>query len=429
MTSPIKASTTCCICRKSARKNPKSFLRSSTYESDFECCFGPEAENRSGWLCSTCKYTVATQYPNNRDKTHHELIDSKGKVGYHGHSKHGIKKSASCRPTVTPSAIQPRNVMQDIKNTPSYRPNTHDHSYSIGILEKSFNTPNSICDTPAANKRVAVSRPRSRKRLVELMPTLTEEHNSGLPSCTPMKVRKLQSHDKLNSSSLSTDFFGHCLPLHVAKAILGYFEKLDIVNLMNVGSAQHTVNKALLFDELSIRYDVQNKEREELLRKTTISATDPLTQSQKEFFSQLVRNKQRNLDKDGLIVVNHRRGKPTKLLEIPSTQEASSNAAASTLTRRSKIIEKVTHALAKPSTTAVNVNKDNNVHAQMVSMIKRNKSAYADAAKDAGLDIVGRFTKETVLAMRAAMTQTMWRLIRRVLRVEIGHDVLISENN
>ena len=104
------------------------------------------------------------------------------------------------------------------------------------------------------------------------------------------------------------------------------------------------------------------------------------------------------------------------------TQQGSSQAARSTKVRRAQIIEHFTRVISEetpvqfsPSTSTKN-KKD--VHAQRVGVIRRYKTDYGEAAKEAGLNIVGRFNKETVLALRAMMP--LWR---RKMQIEYMTEV------
>ena len=416
----------CCICRRSGKKNPKSYRKSTPYESDFQCCFGPGAENRSGWLCPTCRDAVATQYRKDGGKTFYDLLDSKGATGFHGHSKHGTSKLT--RP------------LKNVINTPRCLPAGHDHSYHTPSPISTSHPTSAILSTHRLSTPTpCLNSTTSSDTQANLDQTpIHARCNDGFRSITSRK-RLMPTTPNENGTSgnkrmftLEEIYFFHTRPVpkDVVNKILGYCNKEDIVNI-KLASPSFRLND-ILFEELSSRYDNIKTQHDSMSRKTTIPSKGPLTQPQKELLSQLIRNRQQNLDKDGLLVVGHRHGKPTKLLEVPNTQQGSSTAAPSTKVRRSKLIEKVTSVLSMvsgkalpPKSTVTDENID--IHSQRVSVIKRNKSAYADAAKEAGLNVVGRFTKETVLALRAAMTQTMWRMIRKTLRVESGHDVLMKE--
>ena len=114
-----------------------------------------------------------------------------------------------------------------------------------------------------------------------------------------------------------------------------------------------------------------------LWRRLDIPVNDPLTQSQKDLLSKSIQKKQSNLDSDGLIVVNHHRGKCTKFLEVPSTQQNSSAAASSAKVRRAKLVERLTNVLFKVSGKQLRLTlqptNDADVHAQMVTLVKETK--------------------------------------------------------
>ena len=72
---------------------------------------------------------------------------------------------------------------------------------------------------------------------------------------------------------------------------------------------------------------------------------------------------------------------------------------------------------------------ESDVHAQRVNTIKRDKEGYAAAAKEAGLKIVARFNKDTVLSPRSIMILKLWRLLKRVFCNEVGLDVFGSTDS
>ncbi|XP_070538620.1 uncharacterized protein [Ptychodera flava] len=59
--------------------------------------------------------------------------------------------------------------------------------------------------------------------------------------------------------------------------------------------------------------------------------------------------------------------------------------------------------------------------------ISRDKDLYTQAAKEAGIQVQGKFSRETVLALKSIMPMTTWRLLKRTFKIEFGVDVLGSE--
>ena len=67
----------CCICgiKVFDKKKTSAFRKSSSYEADFECCFGAAAEGRSGDICPNCRKIVAILYRNNRDLSYEHVLN------------------------------------------------------------------------------------------------------------------------------------------------------------------------------------------------------------------------------------------------------------------------------------------------------------------------------------------------------------------
>ena len=427
---------TCCICRRSGKTNPSTYRKSGPYERDFACCFGASAESRTGWLCPTCRSAVATEYRNNRDKTFEHLLDSKGKRGTHGQSKQGIRRALVPLSTnishASTDSVGSSNSTCSTTPSPICRTTNHDHQYFS--FQSPVTTARTILpheETPmirrlnlikprTLNVNQLEARPQAQKRSLPVH--VGSQVPSALPCAPQIKKPKLKEQ-----MVPSVTFLGKKLPQTVIDKILGFCTAEDIVNLSKCENRSDQLYEINLVKRLN----KCEKERDEMQRKLDIPVNGPLTQPQKDLLSKLIRNRQSNLDSDGLLVVNHLRGKPTQLLEVPATQQNSSAAASSTKVRRAKLIERLTNVLSKVSGEQVSLTSPTNdadVHTQMVTLIKRNKDAYAKAAEDAGLKIVGRFRKETVLALRSVMTQSMWRMIRRTLNTEIGTDVFMTED-
>lgn len=53
---------------------------------------------------------------------------------------------------------------------------------------------------------------------------------------------------------------------------------------------------------------------------------------------------------------------------------------------------------------------------------------YVVASEEAGLKVVTKFKRETVLALKSQMTITMWWMIKRTFKTEIGRDMFGSED-
>ena len=90
-------------------------------------------------------------------------------------------------------------------------------------------------------------------------------------------------------------------------------------------------------------------------------------------------------------------------LKMPKTSISSACVSKSTQNRSSKIVETVYKIVA------TNTEKDksppcDNERALMVNTIKRNIDEYVVASEEAGLKVVTKFKRETVLALKSQMT-------------------------
>ena len=433
----------CCICCRNEKK-AGTFRRSDPYDGQLEGCFGAKAENRKGWLCGTCKNKVAVEYKNNPDITFEHLVDSEGQHGVYGHRKPGFKK----RPALA-------TLSQNSSATAKQRVHV-DHQYSSC---SSFQSP-VTCTNTASTSRFSGTKETPARRVSLIKPRVLNveqrphDHLDDHDDVDDQNVSRKRPTDEIHVHVRTppakkikqcpkppppcSTFLGQKLPHSVIKKILTFCSAEDVVNVSSCEKEDPSFVQLCMID-LASRLKKSSLELEKLKRKVDVPIGGPLTQPQKELLSKLIRNKQNNLDKDGLLVINHRHGKPSKFLEVPSTQESSSSAAASTKVRRAKLIERLTNILStvkgnplsSSTTESVNATHDkcDDVHSQVVTLIKRNRDVYARAAEEAGIKIVARFRKETVLALRSVMTQTMWRMIRRTFKNEAGRDVFMSEDN
>ena len=63
--------------------------------------------------------------------------------------------------------------------------------------------------------------------------------------------------------------------------------------------------------------------------------------------------------------------------------------------------------------------QESNVHALMVITIKRNINSYVQADDEAGLRVVSKLRRDTIMALKAVMTLKMWRMLKRTFKTEI----------
>ena len=94
----------------------------------------------------------------------------------------------------------------------------------------------------------------------------------------------------------------------------------------------------------------------------------------------------------GFVYAHQERGKPIKLLKVSQPQTGSSSASASTLKKRSQIIEKLAENLSSPTTSMA----DDDVIHQTANSIRRKQQQFISSFKEGGLNIVQSFTLKQV---------------------------------
>ena len=98
--------------------------------------------------------------------------------------------------------------------------------------------------------------------------------------------------------------------------------------------------------------------------------------------------------RDGFVYAHQERGKPLKLLRVSQPQIGSSSASASTLKKRSQVIEKLAENLSSPSTSSSTT--ENDVIHQTAICIRRKQQQFIDSLKEGGVNIIKSFTLKQV---------------------------------
>ena len=93
---------------------------------------------------------------------------------------------------------------------------------------------------------------------------------------------------------------------------------------------------------------------------------------------------------DGFVYAHQERGKPKKLLRVSKPQIGSSSASASTLKKRSQVIEKLAENLSSPSTSSSTT--ENDVIHQTAISIPRKQQQFINSLKEGGVNIIQSFT-------------------------------------
>lgn len=96
----------------------------------------------------------------------------------------------------------------------------------------------------------------------------------------------------------------------------------------------------------------------------------------------------------GFVYAHQDRGKPIKLLKVTQAQIGSSNASASTLKKRSQMMEKITENLSSPTMAEEDV-----IH-QTANSINRNQQQFLTSCKEGGINIIQSFTLKQVSIYR-----------------------------
>ena len=94
----------------------------------------------------------------------------------------------------------------------------------------------------------------------------------------------------------------------------------------------------------------------------------------------------------GFVYAHQERGKPIKLLKVSQPQIGSSCASASTLKKRSQVIEKLAENLSSPTTTMA---EDDVIH-QTANSVRRKQQQFVSSLKEGGLNIIHSFTLKQV---------------------------------
>jgi len=97
---------------------------------------------------------------------------------------------------------------------------------------------------------------------------------------------------------------------------------------------------------------------------------------------------------DGFVYAHQGRGKPMKLLRVSQPQIGSSSASASTLEKRSQVIDKLAENLSSPSTSTSTT--ENDVIHQTAVSIRRKQKQFINSFKEGGLNIIQSFTLKQV---------------------------------
>ena len=408
----------CCICLTQASSN---YYPSRSYEKDFETCFGPKTEDRKGKLCNTCKGAVY-KHRNDRSKEYYGYVDHYGKPGPAGRRSIGGKRT--CSKLNKENENTEKSFLGSIVSSQSSPKLTHS--------EPAHPDPSAIlvdhCHDNCAPSSHNGGSERFAKRLktshdydnIECQPTNLESQQSKKAKICHKKPRSEVFKDMhmkcLNRLGEKINFFGHAVPSTFLEFLIPFLDTTDTVSLL---TAQQNYFQLEQLQEI--------EQKSELQKIIDVDESVPLTAKQRDLLRAMIYNKQKLSEDKDIFFVDNNRARSIQLAVIPQTEARSATASNYTLRKRAKLLEKLTKLLSTTK-TATPTKQKNDVHCQQVALVKRNLSEFANVAKDAGLNVIATFRRETVLALRSIMPFNLWRLLKKTFKIESGIDVFGTIN-
>ena len=160
-----------------------------------------------------------------------------------------------------------------------------------------------------------------------------------------------------------------------------------------------------------------------LQRLLTVSDDMPLNKDQEHLFTKIL-NKKQQASQSGLVTAVNPRGRPKRLLPIPSAETGSTTCTLRTKRQRSQLLEFVEKLTSSPSDslpstpsssrTPSPLTTTSDVSSQRLFHLKRNKAQYMDMMKSAGFKVFGKFFE------RCRTTHKICCTIQHVSPVEEG---------
>ena len=406
---------TCCICgvkslnNKSKKQLATTWRTSTSYERDFECCFGPAAEGRSGDICQSCKNKVL-RYRKNKEEAFPHVLDCN--LNTRNDSDRGSYRkplsTINIRPSLPPVPTPETSVSLHSTTSNSAEPALLNNVLSppiepsLGISELSHSQG---CPESPTRKRIRDD--------AEVVVRVSRQKKSGI-------VSNCSRTWKVTEPGPQVLFLGRMVPISVAEHILSYLSQADLIQL-TLGILVQLQNANKTNEEMQVKMNRMQFNLEKYESLKNVREKGPLTQPQKTILHKLVINRENNEDEDGCIVIPHMGsgGKAKQYFKLPKIEKNSKDAGKRTLNKRSKIYEKLEKILASGRF-------GDGIHQQRVNNIARDRTGYSAAAEEAGLKVVAQFSRENVLKLRSIMTLRMWRVLKRLFTDEVGWDVFGS---
>jgi hypothetical protein len=114
----------------------------------------------------------------------------------------------------------------------------------------------------------------------------------------------------------------------------------------------------------------------------------------------------------GVVRLESSNGLPVTMLHVPTTRKGTCEASKRTVQKRSQLIETLHQIISIPSTSA-STSTSTHVHTQLTSVIKRNRDMFSSCASAAGINIMHRFSVDTMLEFHKLISAP-YSLIRDV---------------
>jgi DNA primase catalytic subunit len=125
------------------------------------------------------------------------------------------------------------------------------------------------------------------------------------------------------------------------------------------------------------------------------------------------RIKTHHMDNKGVFNLEADNGLPVTFVHVPTPRKGTADVCKRTVQQRSHIIETVQQLVSTPSTSTSCSTSNHHLHAQLTSVIKRNKDTYTTCAEAAGINILHRFSVDKMLELHKLISAP-YSLIRNI---------------
>ena len=137
----------------------------------------------------------------------------------------------------------------------------------------------------------------------------------------------------------------------------------------------------------------------------------PLTTEEKREICKRI--KTHHMDNKGVFNLEADNGLPVTFVHVPRPRKGTADVCKRTVQQRSHIIETVQQLVSTPFTSTSSSTSNHHLHAQLTSVIKRNKETYTTCAEAAGINILHRFSVDKMLELHKLISAP-YSLIRNI---------------